>query len=66
MCTDICILYTVAALRELEYEVIVPRDCVETFDAPDHNAEDVNNAMLKHMADILGVEIVPTQAGIGI
>jgi len=66
VCTDICILYTVAALRELEYEVIVPKDCVETFDAPDHNAEDVNNAMLKHMADILGVEIVPTQAGIGI
>ena len=64
VCTDICILYTVAALRELEYEVIVPKDCAETFDAPDHNAEDINNAMLKHMADILGAEIVATQAGI--
>ncbi len=64
VCTDICILYTVAALRELGYEVIVPTDCVETFDAPDHNAEDVNNSILKHMADILGAEIIATQAGI--
>jgi len=57
MCTDICVLYTVADLRMRGYKVIVPRDCVETFDSFDHPAEVVNKTFLKHMENILGVEV---------
>ena len=32
-CTNICVLYTSADARMLNYEVKVPRDCVATFDA---------------------------------
>ena len=35
-CTNICVLYTAADARMLDYVVEVPRDCVATFD-PDSN-----------------------------
>lgn len=36
VCTNICILYTVADLRVRGYAVEVPRDCVATFDREAH------------------------------
>ena len=61
VCTDICVLHTVADLRNRDYQVIVPADCVETFDAPNHNAGDENGWALGHMQYILGATIVDSQ-----
>ena len=58
VCTDICILHTVADLRMRDYKVIVPKDCVETFDSPEHPADETNKWALGHMKNILGAEIV--------
>jgi len=62
VCTDICILHTAADLRNRGYEVIVPLNCVETFDAPGHPADETAQWAIKHMTDILGVKIVTTGA----
>lgn len=61
VCTDICVLHTVADLRNRDYEVIVPNDCVETFDLPNHGAEEEGRLALKHMKYILGATIVESQ-----
>ncbi len=58
VCTDICVLYTVAGLRMRDYKIVVPRDCVETFDLPGHPAEEANKQTLDHMQSILGAKIV--------
>ena len=57
VCTDICVMYTVAGLRNRGYRVTVPGDCVETYDAPGHNAEQINRFALDHMRDILGARV---------
>ena len=61
VCTDICVLHTVADLRNRDYRVIVPQDCVETFDAPNHNAGEENGWAIGHMQYILGATIVDSQ-----
>jgi len=58
MCTDICVLHTVADLRNRDYRVVVHRDAVETFDAPGHAHEDVNRWALAHIEGILGAKVV--------
>jgi nicotinamidase/pyrazinamidase len=57
VCTDICVLHTVADLRNRDYEVVVRRDLVETYDAPGHEAAAVNRWALAHMADVLGATV---------
>lgn len=57
VCTDICVFCTVVDLRMRDYKVIVPRNCIETFDSPDHPAGEVNKTFLHHMETILGVEV---------
>lgn len=57
VCTDICVLHTVAGLRDREYEVVVRGDMVETYDAPDHDAGEANRFALAHMRDVLGARI---------
>ncbi len=57
VCTDICVLHTVAGLRDRDYRVVVRRDLVETYDAPGHPADGVNAWALAHMGDVLGVEV---------
>lgn len=52
VCTDICVLHTVADARNRDYTVTVPADCVASFD-PDGHAFALN-----HMARILGARIV--------
>ena len=52
VCTDICVLYTVADLRFRDYEVYVLKDCVASFDKEAHMFA------LKHMERILGAKII--------
>ena len=58
VCSDICVLYTVADLRKMEHSVVIPANCVETFDAPGHDAEIVNQIILQHVENILRVKVV--------
>ena len=60
VCTDICVLYTVIGLRNIklrnmDYEVIIPKDCVRAFDV------DNTDVWLGHMKNVLGVQIVEKQ-----
>jgi nicotinamidase/pyrazinamidase len=57
VCTDICVLHTVADLRNRYYPVTVHQDMVETYDDRDHPATEVNRFALTHMRDILGARI---------
>ena len=58
VCTDICVLHTVEGLINRGYRAVVPRYCVETYDSPGHNGDDVNAFALAHIRDVLGAEIV--------
>ncbi len=57
VCTDICVLHTVAGLRARGYEVVVRRDLVETYDAPEHAADEFNRFALAHIRDVLGARV---------
>ncbi|MDE2686824.1 MAG: cysteine hydrolase [Chloroflexota bacterium] len=52
VCTDICVMHTVADARNRDYAVDVPLDCVASFDEQAHA-----NA-LEHMEKILGARLV--------
>lgn len=59
VCTDICVLHTVADLRNRNYPVDVVRSCVETYDQlPNHPADQINEFAINHMRDILGARII--------
>ena len=51
VCTDICVLHTVADARNRDYTVEVPRDCVASFD------ERMHRFALEHMEKVLGAKI---------
>ena len=50
-CTDICVMHTVSGLRNRDYRVEVPADCVASFDPHQHEWA------LEHMEKILGARI---------
>lgn len=52
VCTNICVLYTAADARNLNYHVFVPKNCVASFDVSAHEFA------LKEMANTLGVKIL--------
>ena len=52
VCTDICVMHTVADARNRGYVVKVPRNCVASFDPEAHAFA------LKHMEKVLGAQIV--------
>jgi nicotinamidase-related amidase len=52
VCTDICVMHSVADARNRDYAVEVPRDCVASFDPEAHAFA------LKHMEKVLGAKIV--------
>ncbi len=52
VCTDICILHTVADLRNRGYKVEVPKNCVASYDKEAHRFA------LRHMEKILGASVV--------
>ena len=51
VCTDICVLHTVADARNRDYQVEVPTDCVASFDEMAHYFA------LEHMEKILGTRL---------
>ena len=55
VCTDICVLHTVANARNRDYEVEVPVDCVASFDEGGHRFA------LEHMEQRLGAKVVGPQ-----
>jgi nicotinate phosphoribosyltransferase len=55
VCTDICVLHTVANARNRDYEVEVPVDCVASFDERGHRFA------LEHMEQKLGAKMVGPQ-----
>jgi len=57
VCTDICVLHTVADLRNRDYRVVVRRELVETYEAPGHQADEINRFALAHMRDVLGATV---------
>ncbi len=56
-CTDICVLQFCLALKtfftqkDKKCEIIIPINCVETYDAPNHSADLMNIAAYKIMKD---------------
>ena len=52
VCTDICVLHTVADARNRDYPVEVYTDCVASFD------QEAHRFALKHMEKILGAKLV--------
>jgi nicotinamidase-related amidase len=52
VCTDICVMYTAQDLRNRDIPVIVPKDCVASFDEANHRWA------LKHFERVLGVQVV--------
>lgn len=62
-CTDICVMQLCLALKTLfvgqnKYvNIIIPADCVETYDAPGHDSDFMNIAAYKLMKDS-GVKFV--------
>ena len=51
VCTDICVLHTVADARARDYQVEVPVDCVASFD------DEAHRWALKHMEKVLGARL---------
>lgn len=51
VCTNICVLHTVANARERDYEVEVPVDCVASFDQRAHEIG------LEHIEKVLGATL---------
>jgi nicotinamidase-related amidase len=51
VCTHICVMHTVADLRARDYPVVVPRDCVASFD------RDAHEFALTHMEKVLGAKV---------
>ena len=58
VCTDICVMHTVADLRNRDYRVTVIADAVETFDGPGHPAQAVQRFALDHMRGVLGARVL--------
>lgn len=52
VCTDICVMHTASDIRNRDYPVEVPVDCVASFD------EEAHRFALQHMEKILGVKLV--------
>jgi nicotinamidase/pyrazinamidase len=51
VCTDICVMHTVADARNRDYRVVVPAGCVASFNPAGHRFA------LEHMEKVLGAEV---------
>ena len=62
-CTDICVMNLAIPLqnyfdqKERNVRIIVPKNAVETYDAPYHNKDEYNNMAFKFMAQA-GIKVV--------
>jgi len=52
VCTDICVMHTVADARNRDYDVEVPLDCVASFNHKGHDCA------IEHMEKVLGARLV--------
>lgn len=52
VCTSICVMHTIADLRNRDIPVTIPRDAVADLDEASHNFA------LTHMAKVLGAEVI--------
>ena len=57
VCTDICVMHTVADARNRDWEVEVPVDCVASFDEMAHDFA------LEHMEKVLGAKLTRVGGG---
>jgi nicotinamidase/pyrazinamidase len=57
VCTDICVLYTTADLRNRDFPVTVAVPATGTFDSPGHPAEVVREFSLMHLQRVLGATL---------
>jgi nicotinamidase/pyrazinamidase len=55
VCTDICVMHTVADARNRDYAVEVPADCVASFD------DEAHKWALEHMEKVLGARVIHTK-----
>ncbi|MFC1981850.1 cysteine hydrolase family protein [Chloroflexota bacterium] len=55
VCTDICVMHTVADARTRDYQVEVPIDCVASFD------EKAHRFALEHIEKVLGAKLTSTR-----
>jgi nicotinamidase/pyrazinamidase len=55
VCTDICVMHTVADARNRDYPVTVPVNCVASFNDAGHEFA------LQHMEKVLGAELTRTE-----
>ena len=60
VCTDICVMHTVADLRNRDYRVVVVEQGVETFDGPGHPHDQVQEFALAHLRGVLGAKVDDT------
>jgi nicotinamidase-related amidase len=60
VCTDICVMHTVADARNRDYTVEVPVDCVTSFDPEAHKWA------LSHMQKILGARLTGVENDAGL
>ena len=58
VCTDICVMHTIADARNRDYPVEVPSDCVATF------SEESHRFALDHIERILGGKVVQPEAAV--
>lgn len=57
VCIDICVLHTVADLRNRDYHAVIPAHAVATFDAPGHPGDEVQRWSLAHLSGVLGATV---------
>ena len=55
--SDICVLYTAAGIRNLDYKVTIPKDCTMTLAG-------IDNVIFDHMKNVLNINIVYSQKDI--
>lgn len=64
-CTDICVMQFALSLRTwmnavgMKRRILIPRNCIETFNSPSHDAFEKNEAACDLMSEA-GIEIVQT------
>ena len=52
--SDICVLYTAAGIRNLDYKVTIPKDCTMTLAG-------IDSIIFDHMKNVLRINIVDSQ-----
>ncbi|MBI4652356.1 isochorismatase family protein [Candidatus Desantisbacteria bacterium] len=46
-CTDICVHYTAEELRNRDYNVVIPADCVDTYDLSEKKCKELGLSLNK-------------------